>query len=195
MSKAQPKPPRLVRAKSRLTADAWLDLGMKLLEKHGAAGITVEKLTAEAGVTRGSFYWHFKNHDEFLVELAQQWSDKFTQSVIDATNSQASSNPRELLKFLMLDILSVGKQRLDVPFRELATTRPEVLQVVKHVDALRTQFVRRLFEDLGYAGVDLNTRVHAFVVLHSLETFTHTGLGPGNDLEQVAEDRLKFFLS
>ena len=69
MSKAHPKQSRLVSAKPRLTADAWLDLGMRLLEKHGAAGITVDKLTAEAGVTRGSFYWHFKDRQDLLNQL------------------------------------------------------------------------------------------------------------------------------
>ena len=195
MSKAHPKKSRLVSAKPRLTTDAWLELGMRLLEKHGAAGITVDKLTAEAGVTRGSFYWHFKNHDEFLTELAQKWSDMYTQSVIAAAYRQPDMDPAERLKVIVIDIISIGKARMDVHFRELATTRPAVLKVVKQVDALRTEFIRTLFEELGYSGEDLNTRVHTFVVLHSLELFMHTGLGADKDLEKVAENRLKFFLS
>ena len=185
----------MVRAKPRLTADAWLDLGMKLLRKHGAAGITVEKLTTEAGVTRGSFYWHFKSQDDFLTELAQKWSDTYTQSVIDTAYRQPDMDPAERLKVAIVDIISIGKARMDVHFREMAITRPAVLKVVKQVDALRTDFVRNLFEELGYSGEDLNTRVHTFVVLHSLEMFMHTGLGAEKDLEQVAENRLKFFLS
>jgi AcrR family transcriptional regulator len=195
MTAAQRKSAKAKNTAPRFTKEAWLELGMDALRKHGSAGITIEKLTAQAGVTRGSFYWHFKGHDDFLVNLAWKWSDEFTQSVIDAASEYPDIEPRERLGITIIDILSIGKARLDVHFRELAITRPRVLQVVEHVDALRTNFVTRLFEEMGYTGEDLRTRVHAFVVLHSLEMFVHTGLGPGKDLEQVAEQRLQFFLS
>jgi AcrR family transcriptional regulator len=183
MTAAQRKSAKAKNTAPRFTKEAWLELGMDALRKHGSAGITIEKLTAQAGVTRGSFY------------LAWKWSDEFTQSVIDAASEYPDIEPRERLGITIIDILSIGKARLDVHFRELAITRPRVLQVVEHVDALRTNFVTRLFEEMGYTGEDLRTRVHAFVVLHSLEMFVHTGLGPGKDLEQVAEQRLQFFLS
>ena len=195
MTTTRRKPTKAKRIERRFTKEAWLELGINALQKYGTSGITIEKLTALAGVTRGSFYWHFKNHDDFLVNLTRKWSDEFTQSVIDAAYEHPAMEPRERLRFAILDILSIGKARLDVHFRELAITRPEVLNVVNQVDALRTEFVTRLFEELGYTGEDLRTRVHTFVVLHSLEMFVHTGLGPGKDLEQVAEQRLQFFLN
>jgi AcrR family transcriptional regulator len=195
MTTAQRKSAKAKNTAHRFTKEAWLELGMNALRKHGSAGITIEKLTALAGVTRGSFYWHFKDHDDFLVNLTRKWSDDFTQSVIDAAYEHPEIEPRERLRIAIIDILSIGKARFDVHFRELAITRPAVSKVVNQVDALRTKFVTRLFEELGYTGEDLRTRVHAFVVLHSLEMFVHTGLGPGKDLEQVAEQRLQFFLS
>ncbi len=181
--------------KRRLTRDAWLDLGIDLLRTRGTSGLTLEELTAQAGVTRGSFYWHFDNHTAFLVQLCQKWSDDYTQSVIEAMNEDPGLSPRERLKRVIVIILGRGMAKLDVHFRELATSRPEVMDVVKQVDTERTRFITGLFKDLGISGDDLKTRVHTFVVLHSLESSVHTGLVANKSLEKIAEHRVAFVLS
>jgi TetR/AcrR family transcriptional regulator, transcriptional repressor for nem operon len=56
-------------AKTRL-----LDAAVKLIRLQGYAATTVDELCAEAGVTKGAFFHHFKTKDELGSAAAQRWT-------------------------------------------------------------------------------------------------------------------------
>jgi AcrR family transcriptional regulator len=187
---------RDVAARRRLTREDWLAFGLRVMEEDGTGALTVDRLTSEAGVTRGSFYWHFANHTDFLVELTEKWVNDYTQIVVETAGADSGLSPREQLRKAIVLVLGKGLARLDIHFRELATDKPEVMEVVRRGDALRTAFVSRLLAAQGFSGDDLDTRVHALVVLLSVEAAVHTGFTvTSKNLEQVAEQRLAFFLN
>ena len=43
-------------------------------ERSGPAGVAIVPLARQLGVTRGSFYWHFKSRDELLVAASSSGS-------------------------------------------------------------------------------------------------------------------------
>jgi TetR/AcrR family transcriptional regulator, transcriptional repressor for nem operon len=57
-------------AKTRL-----LDAAVKLIRLQGYAATTVDALCAEAGVTKGAFFHHFKTKDELGPAAARRWTD------------------------------------------------------------------------------------------------------------------------
>ena len=61
------------RPKTSLKAEDWLDEALKVLAKEGANAVAVEPLAKRLGVTKGSFYWHFKNRDMLITELLKFW--------------------------------------------------------------------------------------------------------------------------
>jgi TetR/AcrR family transcriptional regulator, transcriptional repressor for nem operon len=62
---AKPQP-----AKTRL-----LDAAVKLIRLKGFAATTVDELCADAGVTKGAFFHHFRSKDELGSAAAQRWTD------------------------------------------------------------------------------------------------------------------------
>ena len=79
---------------SRLGRQDWIDTGLKVLAKNGVKSIRVELLAKLMNVTKGSFYWHFKNREELLDALLQEWSDRDTNKIIEqieAIDGDASS--------------------------------------------------------------------------------------------------------
>ena len=58
---------------SRFGKSHWLDLGQTLLKTEGPAALTIERMTASAGKTRGSFYHHFKSRNAFLEAMIAAW--------------------------------------------------------------------------------------------------------------------------
>ena len=50
----------------RLTRQDWIDAAINRLLKTGVDAVRVEPLADEIGVSRGSFYWHFKSRGELL---------------------------------------------------------------------------------------------------------------------------------
>ena len=64
-----PAPPQ-GRAPSRraasLTPERWIEAATEVLVDHGIDSVRVDVLAQQLQVTRGSFYWHFRDREELL---------------------------------------------------------------------------------------------------------------------------------
>jgi AcrR family transcriptional regulator len=64
---------RLTRAEQRArTRERFLAAVGRVLAREGFQGASVEKITAEAGFSRGAFYSNFSSKEELFAELLQQ---------------------------------------------------------------------------------------------------------------------------
>jgi TetR/AcrR family transcriptional repressor of nem operon len=52
-----------------------LDAALKVIRAKGYAASRIEDVCAEAGVTKGSFFHHFKSKEDLAVEAADYWSE------------------------------------------------------------------------------------------------------------------------
>ena len=50
---------------SRLNKNSWLALALDVLAQEGRAKIQIEYLAKKLGVTKGSFYAHFQDRNNF----------------------------------------------------------------------------------------------------------------------------------
>ena len=55
------------RGPARATRDDWLDLALALLARQGVEAVTVLDLSQRLGVSRSSFYWHFRSRDRLIA--------------------------------------------------------------------------------------------------------------------------------
>lgn len=55
------------------TRTVLMDAAEKLLLRHGLAGTTVEAVVEEAGVTKGTFFYHFDSKDELARSLVERY--------------------------------------------------------------------------------------------------------------------------
>jgi CubicO group peptidase (beta-lactamase class C family)/AcrR family transcriptional regulator len=60
----------------RLSKDDWLKAARLALLHKGPDGVRVEPLAKELGVTKGSFYWHFKDRNHLLEALLREWEEE-----------------------------------------------------------------------------------------------------------------------
>ncbi|MET0387197.1 MAG: helix-turn-helix domain-containing protein, partial [Polyangiales bacterium] len=60
-------------SKDLKTARDWVTAGLAVLAQQGADAIKVEPLARELGVTKGSFYWHFRDRDALLKAILSHW--------------------------------------------------------------------------------------------------------------------------
>ena len=61
--------------KARASRRDWIEAGLWLLAEEGLESVTIDRLCANLGLTKGSFYWHFKGSQEFLQSMADYWSN------------------------------------------------------------------------------------------------------------------------
>ncbi len=84
------------RAHARLSASDWERGAMEMISEEGVAAVAVEALARRLGVTKGSFYWHFRNREALLQAALQRWEaddDRQLEQHLGATGGQ----PRERL--------------------------------------------------------------------------------------------------
>src|SRR6266699_4570641 len=79
---------------AQLSRRRWLEEGLALLEEAGAEALTIESLTSRLGVTKGSFYHHFTNYQDFKQRLLSFWEEEHTLQVIQAAELAPSAQEK-----------------------------------------------------------------------------------------------------
>jgi len=74
---------RRTREEAEQTRQELLMTALRCYAERGINQVSLKAIAAEAGVTHGAFYWHFKNRDDLLVALAQSLDLPFEQHLID----------------------------------------------------------------------------------------------------------------
>ena len=135
----------------RLSREEWLSQALEILAREGNAKLRVDAICKALGVTKGSFYWHFRDRRDFLRSLIEYWSTAFTTVGIDAIQG-LQGDARERLFGLMKLLHDAGYPRHDVSVRALAAQEPELAEIVRNVDRQRLAYVRSLFAEMGFSG-------------------------------------------
>jgi TetR/AcrR family transcriptional regulator, transcriptional repressor for nem operon len=65
-----------------LTRNTLLDAGLDAVIDHGL-DVGLDAICARAGYTRGAFYVHFKNREDFLLSLAERILDAIVETVLN----------------------------------------------------------------------------------------------------------------
>ena len=67
------------------TSETLLDAGVAVAERHGLAGLSVNRVVALAGVAKGTFYVHFRDRDAFVDALDARFHARVAEAVAAAT--------------------------------------------------------------------------------------------------------------
>ncbi len=78
-------------AKVQTPRGAWVEAGLKVRADGGPDAVRVEALAATLGVSKGGFYWHFKDRRALLGEMLDSWEKTVAEDVI----AQVESRPAQ----------------------------------------------------------------------------------------------------
>lgn len=71
-----------------------LDAALRVIRTQGYAGSSVDDICREAGVTKGSFFHHFKGKDDLAIAATEHWTG-FTGNLFEAAPYHRVADPRE----------------------------------------------------------------------------------------------------
>ena len=83
----------------RLAKPDWIEHGLRTLASDGANALKVGPMATELKVSRGSFYWHFRDIADFRSQVLRSWQERTTDQVIQELESDKAEPER--LKHLM----------------------------------------------------------------------------------------------
>lgn len=133
-----------------LSTDDWIRIGRETLIREGIVAVKIDRLAKIAGVTRGGFYWRFKNREELLDALIKDWRDRNTTPMLRVLHSDAP--PAKRMRDLS-ELYIEGRgfdEAYDGAVRAWATLSPQVAEIVRAVDTIRLEGFEALFRDAGF---------------------------------------------
>ncbi len=131
---------------SHLTKTKWLDHGLAALAASGPQSLKAEPLCKSLNVSRGSFYWHFRNIAQFHTDLLDHWRRLRTEGIIAEIDRTADDNDR--LQRLMRRAIS-EEDPLERAVRSWAAQDRSVADAVALVDKIRLDYLAELLAKAG----------------------------------------------
>ncbi len=130
----------------RLTKSDWIKHGLRTLTRQGEAALKVGALAAGLNVSRGSFYWHFKDIADYRAQLLQAWQERATEQVIRDIDASIVGPAR--LTHLMK--LAFREDRfLDRAIRSWAAIADDAASAVADVDKRRIAYIANILVESG----------------------------------------------
>jgi AcrR family transcriptional regulator len=147
-------------SRPRLGRAEWIREAQRVLGETGIEAVRVEPLAARLSVSKGSFYWHFRDRDELLVALLDAWRQRATQAVIQLVDS-LSDAPDQRLRNLLGLVARRPEDRdfwVEIGFRDWARRDRRARSAVESVDTERVGYLYRLLLALGLSEEDAEAR-------------------------------------
>ena len=134
----------------RLTREDWVRAARDALVASGHSRVKVDRLADDLGVTRGSFYWHFKSREALLAAILEDWTATNSGVLLHALAKPGTLRER-LGRIVRIWIEELGfSPAYDAAMREWARASPLVAAAVAEADKRRIHAFIAAFSEAGF---------------------------------------------
>jgi len=162
--------------RTQLDRIEWIYSAIEALADEGLAGMRVEALAKRFGVTKGSFYWHFKDRQDLFSAVLQTWKEGRIRDIDKQSRAAPGKECDQLLR--IIDTYSANRNRkgisIELAVRDLARRDAQASAVVEEVDTYRLESTRKLFVASGLSDIEAQSRsllLYAYVFGQSLMAY------------------------
>jgi AcrR family transcriptional regulator len=153
---SEQSPPR-----TSLTPEQWVEAATELLVDNGIDAVRVDVVAKILKVTRGSFYWHFRDRDDLLRGVLETWRKATTEQIIERFERHRDA-PEELFKEL-ISLPFRGRSaaraaRIELAIRAWARRDDMARHAVDEVDSRRVSYISQCFSALGFPLAEARQR-------------------------------------
>ena len=151
---------KLASPRVQLDRGNWIESAIDVLAREGLGGLHIEVLAKRCGVTKGSFYWHFKDRQDLLTAMLEYWKEGRIRD-IEKTTSVTPGREREQLHFA-IEVYGASRNRkgmaIELAVRDWARHDPQAATFVEAVDLYRLECTRKLFVAAGMTDAEAKSR-------------------------------------
>ena len=160
------------RGEPTLTASDWAEAALQLIAEKGLRALTVGTLAKRLGVTKGSFYWHFKGRAELLAAALARWEQNATMEAIRALDSV--DDYRRRLELILGAASQPPRSRSLYAALAEAAEDPVVRRVLNRVASARIAYLETCYGHLGSTPAQARSRsVFAYAAYRGLLQLAH----------------------
>jgi len=138
------------------TAADWELAALQAVRRGGLAAVSVEPLARELGVTKGSFYWHFKDRSALIDAAIHRWEHDYGTPPEEMA---PDAPPRERLAAIAAKAVEVSQE--DTVHARMvveAASDPRVAAAVARITARRVEGLTALLRACGLTPALARTR-------------------------------------
>ncbi len=171
-----------------------MDAAIKLFSANGYAETSLQELVAEAGLTKGAFYHHYRSKEEILREI----HDNFTDEQIERATAAVAEggSPADSLRALIrseMQAVSEHQDAVTVFLRERRAFSPETWKEVRRKrDELEAIFVNLVKDGIASGQFrDGDPQLISYGILgmvHWAHEWFRPRLGPTNRVADTFAD-------
>lgn len=182
------------RSRLQLDPERWIEAAIDVLAREGVSGLRVELLAKRCGVTKGSFYWHFKDRQALIDAVLEFWKEGRIRD-IEKTTTVAPGKERDQLHYV-IEVYGASRNRkgmaIELAVRDWARHDAQAAAIVEAVDLYRLECTQKLFVTAGMSNAEAKSRsllLYACVFGLSLMHYTHFD-SDLTDLKQRIAERI-----
>jgi len=146
---ASPAPIRAPKSTPLQRGD-WVRAAFARLSDDGIDAVRVEVLARDLHVSKGSFYWHFRDRDELAAAMLDQWDEDESAWLDEAAADEKSAAARwaELVKHLT----DAAHSRQEAALRDWARREERVAARARGVEQKRRGYIAEVLQDVGFTA-------------------------------------------
>ena len=132
-----------------LTRENWIDFALQRLTDEGIDKVTITGLARELSVTKGSFYWHFKDRDDLLQAMLVRWEESGSKLVFGEVERVGGDAVRRLKHLSDIVIRRYGDQlNLELALRDWGRKDLKIANILRQEDEKRIDYISGLFVEI-----------------------------------------------
>lgn len=131
----------------QLTANDWVQAGIAAVVARGPSALRIDSLCKNLGVTKGSFYHHFKNRSDLVRAIAQYWAN--TQPLLGSRYLAQQHSPQAQLKRLVLLFADGQLGQRDHAMRSWGASEAIIAKAVNQADQKILTLLLGILQRLG----------------------------------------------
>lgn len=179
----------------KLNKDDWVKSAFNILSESGVNAVRVEVLAKRLGVTKGSFYWHFKNRQALLDALLEKWrSEQRVMNRVDVIGGSARKKLINLLDSVPRVTPRDNAGATELAVRSWARINLEAATTLAIVDKQRVDWVKGYFIDMGYNEKIAESRAvltYGYIMVQGIFSLENMP----NILERIHDDVVELLFS
>lgn len=147
----------------RLDRSDWVSAGIDVLCSAGVGAVRVEALAKKLGISKGSFYWHFKDREDLLEAILDEWQAR--QSDWSA-NEQAMRSPVERWTKLFGIFAVPDYAMLELAVSAWARQEEKVARRLAEAERKRIAYLSSIFREIGFTHAQASEWANAAFLLY-----------------------------
>ncbi len=158
------------------TKDRIIETGARIIHRQGFNNTGIKEILDEAGVPKGSFYFYFKNKEDFGLSVIDHFNAKFavmTEDILKDGSSPPLKRLNKLLDFFM-DFFRHTEYSCGCPIGNLSQEMGDLSaefskKLSDSIDAMAGMYAKLLTEaaDSGEIGADIDIEETAYFIVSS----------------------------